>query len=146
PAFHRYQPGVSTSGPIRHDRTFFFFALEHEQESAQEWSETPEAALEVINRQLASAAYPRFPVRAVQRGLLDTGERGTAASLKVNHQVSEKDTLAVRYAYSRGRVLNDVQGVENFQDQSASGSSLTADHSLVANWVRVISPNVVNEV
>ena len=146
PRFHRIQPGVSTSGPIRRDRTFFFFALEHERENAQEWSETPEAALAVIDRQLAGGAFPRFPVRSVRRGLFDTGERGTEASFKLNHQLSDQDTLAVRYAFSRGRVLNDVQGVENFQDQSAGGSSLTTDHSLVANWVRVLSPAVVNEV
>ena len=39
-----------------------------------------------------------------------------------------------------------MQGPDNFPDRSSQGSSLTADHSLVGNWLRVISPSVVNDV
>ncbi len=145
PRMRRYQPGTSLSGPIRRDRTFFSAAIEYEQESEQEWSETPEAAAEVINRMLLLPEFRGAPVRRVLHGLFDAGQRSTDVFAKLNHQVGQTDTLTARYAYSRGRVLDDVQGVENFQDRSASGSSLTTDHSLVGSWLRVISPTTVSE-
>ncbi len=145
PRFRRYQPGASIGGPIRRDRTFFFGGVEHERESGEEWSETPDEAEGVINRVLASGAYPGLLTRTVLRGLFPTGQRGIEGSVKVNHQVGERDSLAVRYAFSSGRVLNDVQGVENFQDVSASGRTLTTDHSLVGNWMRMVTPTLVHE-
>jgi hypothetical protein len=46
----------------------------------------------------------------------------------------------------RGKVRNDVQSGDNFTDQSARGSSLTADHSFVAGWSSVLSPTRINDV
>jgi hypothetical protein len=127
PRFRRYQPGMSANGPLRRDRTFLAGAVEHENESAEEWSNVPQ-------------------IKGTMRGLYPTGTRGTDLSLKLNHQAGRRDTLNTRYAFSRGRVRNEVQGPDNFPDRSSQGSSLTADHSLVGNWLRVISPSVVNDV
>ncbi len=138
PQFRRYQPGVSLNGPLRRDRTFLAGAVEYETESAEEWSNVPEPAVEAIQRSL--------PTVGILRGLYPTGASGADLSLKLNHQVGSRDTLNTRYAFSRGRVRQEVQGPDNFPDRSAQGSSLTADHSLVGNWLRVISPKVVNDV
>src|SRR5262249_52245230 len=81
----------------------------------------------------------------VMRGLYPTSTVGTELSLKLNHQTPGKDALAARYAFSRGRVRAEVQGPDNFADRSTQASSLTVDHSLVANWLRVASPTVVND-
>ncbi|MEP7366411.1 MAG: TonB-dependent receptor [Acidobacteriota bacterium] len=145
PRFRRYQPGTSLMGPLRKDRTFFAAAVEHERESAQEWSDVPEAVVAPVNRALATAAYAGTGVRSVLRGLYGTQMRGTEFSAKFNHQASAKDTLSARYAYSRGSVRGEVQGPDNFADRSAQGSSLTIDHSLVGNWLRIVSPATVNE-
>src|SRR5207245_6431355 len=75
----------------------------------------------------------------------DTESRGTEASIKLNHQLGAKDSLILRYAYSKGRVIGDVQGADNVEDRSVLGRSLTTDHSLVGNWLSVISPTRVNE-
>lgn len=131
PRFRRQQPGVSANGPLRRDRTFIAGAVEYEHESAEEWSNVSPAALAAI-----PAAY---------RGLYPTSTRGTEGSAKFNHQANEKDAFSTRYAYSRGRVRGEVQGPENFADRSAQGSSLTIDHSLVGNWLRVATPSVVND-
>ncbi|MEZ5355629.1 MAG: TonB-dependent receptor [Bryobacteraceae bacterium] len=146
PRFRRYQPGVSVLGPVRRDRTFFATAIEHERESAEEWSDVPAGAVAIMNRALASPEYSRAAVRSVLRGLYGTSTRGTEFSTKVNHQIDARDTVSARYAWSRGRVRGEVQGPENFSDRSSQGSSLTSDHSLVANWLRVASPAVVNDV
>lgn len=137
PEFRRRQPGASLMGPIVRDRTFFAFAGELEDESAAEWSETPTWALDRINRVRPGSVY---------RGLYPTSQHGLDASFKFNHQVSERDALALRYAWSHGRELGDVQGPEDFIDRSAAGNSLTADHSLAGSWMRVVSPTTVNEV
>ncbi|MEZ5401892.1 MAG: TonB-dependent receptor [Bryobacteraceae bacterium] len=145
PRFRRYQPGVSLLGPIHRDRTFFAMAIEHERESAGEWSDVPAAALDTINRALATPAFARAATPAAFRGLYDTSTKGTEFSGKLNHQWNTRDTVSARYAWSRGRVRGEVQGPLNFADRTAQGSSLTVDHSLVGNWLRVASPTVVNE-
>ncbi|MFB3826666.1 MAG: TonB-dependent receptor domain-containing protein [Bryobacteraceae bacterium] len=132
PRGRRYQPGVSTSGPIRRDRTFFSAAVEYERESGEERSETPEEAAAIIG--------PR-----VSRGLFPNEDRGAEASFKLNHQLGARDGFVLRYAFSRGRVAGDMQGSENFQDRSVLGRSTTTDHSLAGNWVSVLSPTRVNE-
>ena len=43
------------------------------------------------------------------------------------------------------KITGDVQGIDNFADRSARGSSLTADHSFVAALVSVPQPNIVND-
>ena len=144
PRFRRYQPGISANGPIRRDHTFISGAIEHERESAEEWSNVPEEAIDALNRALASPLYSESALR-VRRGLYPTSSRGTELSAKLNHQASEKDTFSGRYAFSRGHVSAEVQGPDNFADQSAQGSSLSVDHSLVGNWLRVVSPIVVND-
>jgi len=144
PRFRRYQPGISANGPLRRDRSFISGALEHENESAEEWSNVPASALDRMNAALASPLYSQANLRLL-RGLYPTSTRGTDLSLKWNHQPNERDTFSVRYAYSRGHVRAEVQGPQNFADQSAQGSSLTVDHSLVGNWLRVVSPAIVND-
>ncbi len=144
PEFRRYQPGVSANGPLRRDRTFISGAIEHERERADEWSNVSGQAVDEINHALASPLFSNALVRPFQ-GLYDTSTRGTELSLKLNHQAGEKDTFSARYAFSRGRVRAEVQGPDNFADRSAQGSSRTTDHSLVGNWLRVLSPSVVHE-
>ena len=138
PRFVRHQPGASWYGPVKRDRTFIAVALEAERESAQEWSETPDYAVRRINAVLSGKGK-------VTSGLFDTLVRGTEGFAKLNHQFDAKDSIALRYAVSRGRSRYDVQGAANFQDRSAGGSSLTTDHSLVGNWIRVATSNVVFE-
>ena len=130
PKYRRYQPGVSLNGPIVRDRTFFSLALEQERESSEEFSEAPKSLILP-----ASLTHGLFPASSSQ----------TEFSLKLNHQIGSKHTLSGRYAFSRGRTSHDMQDGENFTDASARGSSLTRDHSLVGDWIYVISPSLVND-
>ena len=145
PRFRRYQPGASVLGPVKRDRTFFATAIEYERESAEEWSAVPGAAVESVDRALLQPEFARAATPRVLRGLYGTGTRGTELSGKFSHQQNNKDTLAARYAFSRGRVQGEVQGPDNFADRSAQGNSLTTDHSLVGNWLHVATPTLVNE-
>ncbi len=145
PRFRRHQPGTSLNGPLRPDRTFFSYAVEQEWESSEEWSETPAGALEAINRALRRPEFSGAGVRAAERGLFPARDAGTEFSFKLNHQLNRTHALSARYAFSRGRVRNDVQGLDNFSDRSARASSLTRDHSLVAAWTAAPKPHLVND-
>lgn len=139
PRSSRRQPGASWYGPLRRDRSFLAAAFESERESAEEWSETPEFAAGRINAVLAQPLYAALPVRSVYRGLFPIAETGATTFLKWNHQANERNSLALRHAYSRGRASGDVRGPLNFQDPSAGGDSDTIDHSVVGNWFYVAS-------
>jgi hypothetical protein len=145
PRFRRYQPGLSINGPLRPNRTFFATAVEQEWESSEEWSETFANLLGPINQALQWPDFANAAVRSVERGLFPANSQQAEFSFKLNHQVTSAHSLSARYAFSRGRLVNDVQGVENFGDRSSRGSSLTRDHSLVADWVFVITPHWVND-
>lgn len=143
--FRRYQPGVSLLGPIRRDRTFFATAIEQQWESSEEWSDTPDGALETINRTLALPALSESGVHQAQSGLFPSKDAETEFSFKLNHQLNDKHSFSARHAYSRGKITADVQGIDNFTDRSARGSSLTDDHSFVAALISVPQPNIVND-
>lgn len=144
PRFRRYQPGTSINGPLRKDRTFVATAIEREWESEEEWSETPADALQAINRALANPKFSGAGLSSALRGLFRTETKGTDFSIKFNHQAGIH-TLSARYAFSRGRVLNDVQDVANFSDRSARGSSRTTDHSLAIGWTAVGGARFAND-
>ncbi len=137
PRFRRIQPGASLNGPMRRDRTFFSTAFEQQWESSEEWSEVAPETEAAINRALAR--------RAVERGLFPARDVDTEFSFKWNHQASRTHAWSARYAFSRGRVSNDVQALDNFVDRSARGSSLTRDHSMVGSWTAVPRPHLVND-
>jgi hypothetical protein len=141
PRFRRYQPGASVMGPARRDRTFFATAVEQEHESGEEWSEGPETAYPAIVRALGNRPAP-----PLQRGLFPSGSGETEFSFKANHQVGSRHSLLARYAFSRGRISNEVQDLDNFADRSSRGSSLTRDQTLVAGWTLVVGPGLVHDV
>lgn len=145
PITRKYQPGVSAGGPIQRDRTFFFFAFEQSWESAEEWSDAPRRTASAINLALAGRPFANSGVRSIVPGLFSTGENDTEFSIKGTHLLSNSNTLTARYAFSRGKVRNDVQSGDNFTDRSARGSSVTGDHSLVAGWSSALSPTKIND-
>ena len=138
PRARKYQPGVSAGGPAQRDKTFFFFAAEQSWENAEEWSEAPVRSAAKINQVLKGKA-------AVTPGLFDSGESDSEFAIKGTHLLSSANSLTARYAFSRGRVRNDVQSGDNFTDVSARGSSLLRDHSLVVGWTSAISPTRLND-
>jgi hypothetical protein len=145
PRFRRYQPGASVNGPARRDRTFFSTAFEQEWESGEEWSEAPQASLALLNRSLERGLFSGAAVRSIRRDVFPVSSNGTEFSFKANHQFHSIHAVSARYALSRGGVNNEVHGIDNFAERSARASSLTADHSFVAEWVAVPRPHLVHD-
>ncbi len=145
PTARKYQPGVSSGGPLLRDRTYFFFALEQVWESAGERSDSPARDVERINAALRSPLFARSGVRAIDPGQFTSAERDTEFSIKGTHIVNAANLLTARYAFSRGRVRKDVQSGDNFTDVSARGSSLVTDHSLVGSWSSTPNASMTND-
>ncbi|MBI3682055.1 MAG: TonB-dependent receptor [Acidobacteria bacterium] len=143
--YRRYQPGASLNGPIKKDRTFFATAIETAWESGEEWSETGAALRSRLERALASPFYAGRTATTLTSGLYPEKGHDTETSFKLNHAITPKHSLTSRYAFSQGRVDNDVIGVDNFSDLSARGSSLLRDHSFVSALTSALSPSRVND-
>lgn len=126
PHLRRMTPGGSGGGPIHKDRTFFAAAIEGWHENCDEWSESP------------------FTAPGLTRGVFRAGERDLGASAKMQHLINTRHSFTARYAYSWGRVNRGVQGIEDFSDLSARGSSLQRDHSFVAGLTSVFTPQSVS--
>ena len=145
PRFRKHQPGVSTGGPLLRDKTYFFTALEQTWESGEEWSDAPAFAPSALSAALRSPRFARAGIPPLAPGVFAAGERDTEYSLKATHLLTASNTLTGRYAFSRGRVRNDVQSGDNFLDVSARGSSRLVDHSFVGGWNWTISPTRLND-
>lgn len=145
PLARRYQPGVSAGGPAQRDKTFFFFAVEQSWESAEEWPEVSESAAAAIRRALASPQFARSGVRTAGGGLFPARESDTEGAIKASRLFGDHDTVSARYAFSRGRVRNDVLAGDNPADESARGSSLLQDHSAVFGWLSVLGSSKVSD-
>lgn len=120
PRLRRQQPGASASGPLAKDKTFFAGAFEIYREDCDEWSEGSDPFV--------------FPA----------GERNYQYSGKVQHIFNQVHSASLRYAYSLGRVRKGVQGIENFSDFSARGSSRVADHGLAGTISSAFTPTFLN--
>jgi hypothetical protein len=145
PQYRRYQPGFSVNGPIKKDRTFFATAIEGAWESGEEWSETSSSLAQVIERGFSQPFFAGVKAPKTVTGLYPAKGQDSESSFKLNHTINRRHTLTSRYAFSRGRVDNDVIGVENFSDFTARGSSRIQDHAFVTNLVSVFSPTLVND-
>ncbi|MEZ5366607.1 MAG: hypothetical protein R2748_30775 [Bryobacterales bacterium] len=71
---------------------------------------------------------------SVARSLFPADSSETELAFKLDHHIDDRSFLATRYAFSRGRISNEVHGLDNFADRSSRGSSLTRDHALTAAY------------
>src|SRR5947207_137381 len=103
PLFHRYQPGVSLGGPIRHDRLFFYMAAEQEHLLADSAADIPRPARDRINAALASGFASNLPVRSFQAGRFRIGADETEAAGKLTY-VAARHTVNSRFAFTNARL------------------------------------------
>src|SRR2546427_7085241 len=144
PLFHRYQPGVSLGGPIRHDRLFFYMAAEQEHLLADSAADIPRSARDRINGALASGLAPNLPVRSIQAGRFRIGTDETEAAGKLTY-VAARHTVNSRFAFTNARLRGEAFNTEELNDISSRGTSFTKDYQLTASDTIVLSPRSINE-
>ena len=137
PDLHRYRIGSSQGGALVKDRTFYYVALEQEHNRALEDSFINPAVAAAVNRILGG---PR-----INTDYFPTSRAETEASAKINHQLTTRNSLMLRYAFTNNREAGDAFNTAGWTDPSARGSSFTRDHALVGSLTTVFNPQSVGD-
>ena len=144
PPLTRFRSGFAIGGPIIKDRTFYYGAVEREQNHGHAASDIDPRPMSTINAQLASAS-PTFGARLTS-GLFPTTLRETEWSTKVNHQITTRNTLMVRVAGTDRSESADAFNTGGLSDVSARGSSATNDTAVTARWTSIVGANITSDV
>ena len=128
PPFSRQEIGGSVGGPIISDKLFYFFALERFRERQG-----------VPVRADAVAQIPLIPGSAPV-STIDTPYDDTLLTAKVDHRLTDNQTMFYRFAYQKNDSPNDQ--VTNPATTDLSGGNTTDNklNSFVANHTYTISP------
>jgi hypothetical protein len=79
----------------------------------------------------------------VDDGYFPISRAETEASVKVNHQLSDRDSIMLRYAFTNNREAGDAFNTAGWTDPSARGSSLTQDHAIVGSVTTILGPQSI---
>jgi carboxypeptidase family protein/TonB-dependent receptor-like protein len=140
---HQNQFGGTLGGPIKKDKTFFFMNYEGQRRSE---SPTFPAAL-VDNLAGINAAKALLGLAPEDLGVLKTLDNDNGI-IKVDHQLTGKHRLSVRYNIEDARDLNQLVG--NTLDGGGIGAPSSGhdvflrDQSLVGSVISQLGPDVVN--
>jgi hypothetical protein len=167
PDFRRYQTGGTLGGPIRRDRTFFFFAYEHLRRNEQGvvpiifdrsifgltpqqralvslLSGVPSFAPLAAGLQAALTATPQT-VKTFEdnSGIFEFRERVHTPSFRIDHRRGERDSFFFRINYTS-------QQTQNASTRALVGVTRATnvdldEGSAVLSWSHIFSPSSVNE-
>ena len=127
------QYGASLGGPLVRDRTFFFTNVEQRRLDQSGLTTISDANVAAVNARLATVGYPGPPVAT---GVYANPVGSTNVLGKVDHQVSGRDQLGVRYGLydvssenSRGagglNAPTASAGLDSRDQAAALGNTLT---------------------
>src|SRR5262249_26367763 len=98
-----------------------------------------------VNRILAAGSFPRLSNFRINDGLFPVARAETEASAKVNHQLSARNSLMLRYAFTNNREAGDAFNIAGWTDPSARGSSFIRDQAVVGSLTTVFNPRSVGD-
>ena len=147
--FSQHQFGGSFGGPVKRDKTFFFFSYDQNEEQRQKSKaafDDPAVNPNGEGRRLLTLLQNRF-------GL--TGEGGTGVFMpqtndarvllgKIDTTLSPAHRASIRYAYSSAEQVNGTFDVPTWA-ASANGIEQDRSHSLVGQINSVFGPTLLNE-
>ncbi|MBK9152956.1 MAG: TonB-dependent receptor [Chloracidobacterium sp.] len=134
PEFNRQEFGGSIGGPIVKDRAFFFFAMERFRER-QNNAVAPSAIAE-IQAIPGNQFVPEIP----------TPYDDTLLSAKVDHRLTDKQSMFYRFSYQGNESPNDQVAVPARTDLSGGNFNTNKLYSFVANHTYNVRPNMLNQV
>ncbi len=145
PNLHRYRTGVALGGPIVKDRTFYYAAFEQEHSRSLEDPFLSPALVAAINGILAGGGFPGLATRRISDDYFPASRAETEASAKINHQLTPRNSVMLRYAFTDNREAGDAFNTAGWTDSSARGSSFTEDSAVVGSLTSVFTPSSVGD-
>ena len=145
PSFRRYRIGSSMGGPIVKNRAFFHAAIEQESNRGQIGSDVDPSLASAINNFLAKGSFPRLNIRQIATGLSPIARAETEASGKLNYQVSPRNSLMLRYAFTNNRVAGNAFNTTALDDASTRGSSFIDDNDVAGSLVTLFGSGGVGD-
>ncbi|MDQ3750514.1 MAG: TonB-dependent receptor [Acidobacteriota bacterium] len=133
PKFERQEFGGSIGGPIVKEKLFFFFALERFRER-QNNALRPDVISEI---QLIPGAQFVPEIATPYNDLL--------LSAKVDHKISDNQSMFYRYSYQKNDSPNDQIAVPAATDLSGGNTNDNKLHSFVVNHTYNLSSNMLNQ-
>ena len=138
---HQSQYGASIGGPLAADRTFYFGNVEQRRLDQSGLTTIAPVNAAAINARLSATGY-RGPM--VETGVYDNPLDTTNALVRVDHQVSGRDQLAVRYSlYDAGSTHS--RGAGGLTAPSASQGIDNLDQTIAISNALTLSPRTVLE-
>ncbi len=135
------QFGASLGGPVFKDRTFYFVNVAQRTLDQTGVTTTAPATVDVINARLVTVGYKGQPVAT---GIYPNPVRSTNVLGKIDHQVSGRDQLSVRYSLYDA-VASNARGAGGLNAPSASSGLDNRDQTVAFSNVWTLSPRTVNE-
>ncbi|MGD0670371.1 MAG: TonB-dependent receptor [Bryobacteraceae bacterium] len=145
PTLQRYRTGAAVGGPIVKDRTFYYAAFEQEFNRGLDDSFLSQPLVNAVNRILAGGYLPSVTARQVSDGLFPTSRAETEASAKVDHQLTPRNSIMLRYAFTNNRESGDAFDTAGWYDASSRGSAFTDDNELAGSVTTVFDSQSVGD-
>lgn len=145
PSLTRYRVGSSLGGPIRRDKTFFYAAWEQESNRGQDESFIQPRVASAIDAVLASGRWTRLGTKYIASGFFPTARSETEASAKLNHNLSDRYSLMLRYAFTNNKEAGAAFNTGALTDASGRGSAFTADQGLAGSLIALAGAHRVND-
>jgi outer membrane receptor protein involved in Fe transport len=135
------QYGASVSGPIVHDKTFYFANFEARDLNQSGLVTIAPSAVATINAHLTATGFPG--------PLISTGDFRNPVHNenffgKIDHHFSDTDQFSARYSLYHVESINS-RGAGGLSAPSASANLFDTDQTVAASNVWTVSSNMVNE-
>lgn len=139
----RVRAGVALGGPIRRDKTFYYVAAEQEMARGEDTNDLKTSTINVINSAMRN--FAPLAGLSLQSGFFPTTDQETELSGRIDHALTTREAIMLRYAFTNGRNVNDAFHTDELTDRTARGSSFVADNSLNGTLTSTVAKTLFNK-
>jgi hypothetical protein len=133
--FRQWQFGGSFSGPIKHDKAFFFLAYDQNEGTSKKPNR--------IDPRLISIFASRFN-SPDEQGVIERSNDAKALLGKLDWNITATNLLTVRHNYSNAEQVNGTFDVPTW-GRSANGRETDNSNAFISQLVTTFSPTLLNE-
>lgn len=142
PDENRLRAGISTGGPIKRNKLFYYVAAEQEMARGEDAGDfNPQRAA-----QIDAALQHSGPMRGfhLQQGFFPTVNQETELTGRLDASF-HRNSVMLRYSLVNHRSVNDAFNLDDLSDLSARGSAFYDDNGINGSWSATLSPRFFNQ-